>query len=238
MRLLVILFLLANSSWASTRLLVLTENMPPYNYPLRDKIVGSNTALVVAMLKEAEVDYELHVLPWNRGYNLTKTQKNTLLFSTVKSQARTPLFKWIGPLHTESLHFYKLKNRPDIQVNSIEDLAKYKVAVPDEDLALQRLKKTQFDASKVAIVINSGMMLPILFRGSIDLVSLTPSILAHKLKRFPEYSMDELESVHKYYDEMPFYIAVNAQTEDALVNALQRALDKVVAEKFSALVKR
>ena len=91
---------------ADYKVVLLTENFPPFNMAVDDKnfarddgIDGISADIVREMFKRAGIDYTLTLrFPWDRLYRLTLDKPNYGLFSTTYTPERQPLFKWVGPL--------------------------------------------------------------------------------------------------------------------------------------------
>ncbi len=83
----------------ATRLVLVTEEYPPYNMSNdKGEVVGISTDIVKALMTEAGYDYELAIYPWSRAIALARTQVNTCVFSMSRTPEREALYKWIGPL--------------------------------------------------------------------------------------------------------------------------------------------
>src|SRR3990167_4599230 len=88
------------------KVVLLTENFPPFNMAANNKnfardsnIQGLSADIVREMFKRAGIDYSLTLrFPWARIYQQTLETPNHGLFSTSLSEARRPLFKWVGPI--------------------------------------------------------------------------------------------------------------------------------------------
>ena len=81
------------------RLVLVTEEYPPYNMSNdKGEVVGISTAIVKAMMTEVGYDCELSIYPWSRAITLARTQVNTCVFSMSRTPEREALYKWIGPL--------------------------------------------------------------------------------------------------------------------------------------------
>jgi polar amino acid transport system substrate-binding protein len=168
--------------------------------------------------------------PWKRAYDFTKSNPNTLLFSTTKLPLRSEEFKWIGPLYPQQNHAYKLKGRSDIVVNDTQDLKRYTLGLLEYDANHQILASKGLTEDNFRFVVNYEQVLRILLEGRVDLVFHNVYSLKHELQRRPDISMDDLESVYVVPRELQFYIAANKATDDKIITALQASLDALVAE--------
>ena len=52
------------------------------------------------------------ILPWARGYYLLTQKPNVVLFSTARTEARNPLFKWACPIGYAEIVLMGLASRP------------------------------------------------------------------------------------------------------------------------------
>ncbi len=129
------------------RLMLQTENYPPFNMSIEDKnfsresgIDGIATDIVRELMKRSNIDYTMTLrFPWKRIYDLTLKKPNYGIFSTTLTEERKPLFQWVGPLVSNNWVIF-VKSDSDIVINSIEDLKKYKVGGYKGDAIAQHLK--------------------------------------------------------------------------------------------------
>lgn len=83
-----------------------TENFPPFNmadggknFAREEHIQGISATTVREMFKRAGIAYSMTLrFPWDRIYQSTLDLPNHGLFSTSMTDARRPLFKWVGPI--------------------------------------------------------------------------------------------------------------------------------------------
>jgi polar amino acid transport system substrate-binding protein len=83
--------------------------------------------LTIAGAKKSRAD--IKIWPWARGYETALKEKNTVLFSTTRTEARENLFKWVGPIMPSRIVLvakkteHQAKNKT-IQANSGVSVAK------------------------------------------------------------------------------------------------------------------
>ena len=79
----------------------ITEDYPPFNFERDGKRQGIAVDALAEMLALAgarKTRADIKVWPWARGYETALKEKNTVLFSTTRTEAREGLFKWVGPI--------------------------------------------------------------------------------------------------------------------------------------------
>jgi len=224
--LLAVLILVSGCSPAipAGKLLIVTEENPPYNFSdERGNITGQSTEIVLALVKNTGSDAVIETKPWSEGYELVQKQPGTALYSTARMPFREDLFKWVGPIGFSDEWFYA-KRGSDIKITSLDDAKKIEsIAVYKNDsnqLYLMEKGFTNLDVSD-----NDLQCIKKLVDGKVDLW-LGPSeglpFLAYKAGINPA----EIEPV-SYVRRAEWYIAFNKQAPDATIISWQKALDRL-----------
>jgi len=103
-------WLLAGSAQAEVpanyRMVLLTENFPPYNVSINgknfaqeDHIDGIAVDIIREMFKRAGIQYNMTLrFPWDRIYKLALEKPGYGVFVTARLPEREQLFKWVGPI--------------------------------------------------------------------------------------------------------------------------------------------
>lgn len=97
--LLALVLLAAPAAQAAQRLILVTEEYPPYN--MTDgagKIVGVSTGIVSALMAEVGYAYDIQMVPWARAIVMASSHPDTCVFSMSRTPEREATYKWIGPL--------------------------------------------------------------------------------------------------------------------------------------------
>ena len=138
------------------KMVVLTENFPPFNMAVDDKnfarddgIDGISAEIVREMFKRAGIDYSMTLrFPWDRLYRLTLDKPGYALFSTTRTAEREALFKWVGPLGETS---WVLMARGDsaIQVNNLSEASQYRIGAYKNNALSQSL-----ESQKIPLVLS------------------------------------------------------------------------------------
>lgn len=163
--LLTILFALPASAQPFT---LVTEEQPPMNFtdPDTGRVVGISTELVSAIMDKAGYDYTVLMMPWNRAYRRAQTDKDTCIFTTVRTPEREKLFKWVTPLFMSGWAFYETKGR-GLKIDSIDDMRGLVVAATTETVAISDIRS--IPGLKVVEVPRDQRALVLLDEGRADL---------------------------------------------------------------------
>jgi len=210
---------------------------PPYQIQEQDQpLTGVSVELVQAMLKEAGVDAQIQVYPWARAYRIAQERENVMLFSILRNPPREKLFKWVDSLHPFHVFFYRLKNRPEIVVNTLADAKKYKIGVLKDDSRNIYLRSQGFDENLDETRLDEYNIRK-LFRDRIDLLPSDPFVLAYWFKIINndptegfQYDSAQVEPIFRMEGaDGENYIAMSPQTDDRVVEYFRQALARVKA---------
>ena len=229
----IILFILSvlfGSAGYAAQIKLYADSWEPYNYSENGQVVGIATDLVRATFQRANLTCDISIQPWKRAYQNTQRIPYTGLYVVNKTVARTPLFKWVGPLFESNVYLFRLKNRDDIQIDSIGDLAPYRIGVLRGGSVQSFLLKEGVPPSILDLHSHAGLHLNKLFAGRDDLVPGDEVDFLYQAKKLGR-SVSELERAYKLYPS-EYYLAINPETPDEVVDRLQSALDELIEEGY------
>ncbi len=207
-----------------------TENHAPYNFVDKNtgEIVGLAVDVVKAMLNAAgDYDSKIKMYPWARIYNMALTKKNVAIFSMTYTKARDPLFKWVGEIHESKNYLWKEAARRDIQINSREDLNKYKIVVQRNGADHQTLLTVYGLSKNLHVVTNTEQRFNLIFNKHGDLFTEAPFTLKWSLDK-SVYDFNLLEKVY-FIPELggSLNLAFSDETSDKVVNRYKKALKEI-----------
>lgn len=216
----VVLAVLVPATATAAPLTFNTEDWFPYNYTRDGKVVGSSTELIKLVGKNADVDYEIVLGPWNKSYNAALNTPDNCVYTTAVTDERTPLFKWIHPIDTTRLIIYKLKGKP-LTASSLDELKGKKIGSYTGDAAAEFLKSKGFAVDEApADNVNPKKLVT----GRID-AWITTDTSGLKLAREAGVEVEEVMVAHEH----PLGLACNRTVDDAIIARLQKALDDLNA---------
>lgn len=208
-------------------LTVVTEEFPPFNYTRDGKLAGYAVEIVQALLAQAGVDYSMASYPWERAYRMAQLKPNVLIFSIVRTPRREALFQWIAPVARRKVYLYKLAKRHDVQLQSLNDLRRYRVAVNRSDVAQTQLQALGLELGR-QIDLSSQDVTNIrkLAIGRADFIVATEfSIVA--LCAGAGVPFELLERTLMLPGDSDYYIAASLGTPPATVERLRAAFRKL-----------
>ncbi|MGL4251872.1 MAG: substrate-binding periplasmic protein [Aeromonas sp.] len=225
--------LFATVSHASTgleKLHYITEEYKPYNYADEK---GAPTGLAVELLKHIwkktnTPEQPITLMPWARGYYLLTQKPNAVLFSTARTQAREPLFKWacsIGYIEVVLVGLAK----SNITINKLDDAKAYNIGAVRADVGEQLLLNNGFDESKLVSANRLAQALKMLTSGRVELLSThktTMDTLVAEQKINPSHFKEQwvLSS-----EQLCF--AFSHPVSDEVVKAFQTGMTQVLASR-------
>lgn len=216
------------------KVVLLTENFPPFNMASNGKnfardanIQGISADIVREMFKRAAIDYSLTLrFPWDRIYKQAMTMPNHGLFSTSLSEARKPLFKWVGPIAQYQSVLVGLKDggpRP----TDMEQAKAYRIGAYQSAAVSQHLERLGF---KPLNALRDQENIRKLQRGQIDLWATSDPVWRFYAK---EQGVEGLDTALSF-ETSQLYLALNKDTPDEVVERLQQALEQMRSEGYGS----
>jgi len=209
---------------------IYTENYPPYNMKINGVSQGIAIDILDAMLKQMNsklTKKDIKIKPWATGYKIVSKKKNTMLFSTTRTELREPLFKWVGPIIPTKICVIAPKSK-HYKINSIDDLKKYKIGAVINDIGEQLLlsngipkKNVKSVSGKTPVILNFSKM----GKGRIDMFAYEVNVAMYGAKSF-QIDTNAFEPIFTL-KEGQLYYAFNKKTDDKIIKKFQEALDTI-----------
>jgi len=225
--LLLLIFLIGPVCAQQPSLLVMTENLPPFNYSENGKITGISTDIVRYIFKQSGISMKqgkIHLYPWARAYHDIRYYPDTALYSMARTEDRENLFRWVGPLMDVTLGVIAKKER-NIKIDSIDDFRKYRIGTVRDGAPEQLLIKAGVPLEQLDRLALPEQNIRKLQAGRIDMFVFniqTAQYLMVKLGIDPT----DYETVFMLKNPV-LYLALNKNTDPDIVNRLQQSLDKM-----------
>ena len=202
-------------------LTLFTELYPPFNYNNSGRLTGSSVEQLKLMLGEAGLSYTIDIVPWARAYSLAQQTPSTCVFSTMMTPARAGLFKWVTPLYRETQVLARRSDEGAAPV-TLEDARRSVVGVYINDVAAELARDGGFERIDNSPSMNTTVEK--LLNGRVDFIYMARSTV----DRLKEQGIAIEPAVDAYHALGG--LACSRQTPDAIIEALQRALDRMIAD--------
>jgi len=216
-----ILGLLGQGPAQAKDLQIFTEENKPLNFSSPNKEVTGFSSEVVKEIQKRIGDKSTIVIgPWASAYQQVQTTPDTMLYSTMRTEEREKLFKWVGPLTVVRTSFYGAKSVGKFA--TLDDAKKAaKITLPnkyytDQFLVAEGFKNLErvesptamiqkFDAGEALVFTSSDFALPLLLDNN--------------------HVPLEKVSLLLTYMETSHYLAFSPKTADEVVAKWQKGLD-------------
>lgn len=209
------------------RFYIFTESYPPYNAAVSGQgfahnaegITGICTRMVKAMMSRLDYDFVMKMRDWSWAYNWVQGRENHGLFCTARTEEREDEFQWVGPLASITWTLFAAPDS-DIALDSLDQARQYTIAGYKGDVMSDYLIDQGFEV----ITSVSGEQNPLrLTLGQADLW-VTDGVVG-PLVAEEVHGINGLQPV-LVFRETPMYLAVSNETDQAVVDDLQRAVDQ------------
>ena len=211
---------------------VVSEIYPPYQV-MNDKgeLQGWAADKVKSIFYNASVDYNVKIYPWARAYQLALTEPNVFIFSLLRTDEREQLFQWIAPLCMIKFSFYRLKNRPDIQVNSLAEAKNYLIAAQKGQASAEYLLRLGFEPEKhLSISYNNDNFIKMLAFGRVDLIVLSSTHFQSLINTKSPYT-EIIEPIFPInYLTRNLYLASSVNSPPEIIKRLNNAYDELAPQ--------
>jgi len=199
-----------------------TEQYPPLTFLNSfGEITGFGTDIVREIMKRNGTFYDIKLSLWSNGYEMALNNPNFCLFTMDRTDLRKDLFKWVGPIGTNTTYFYT-RAGSGITITSLDDAKKLEsVGTVNSWFSDQHLRSLGF--TNLVSDGSPAVMTKMLVSGEIDAFVCTSVTFPEILKDAGyQYSMVSPAFALMSSD---YYIAFSNNTPDSVVKQWQDALD-------------
>lgn len=222
-----LLLLIGYSSLAlAAKLQLYTEEYRPLSYFDDGKLTGMAVEVVEQLIQRTGASASIQVVPWTRGYHQVQREANTGLFSIVRTARRESLFQWVGPIALGHTSFYARRGA-GLNVRSLNDVERFStVAVPKQWYSYEYLSDKGL--KNLYAVPTPQHMTKMFKHGRIELLVASSLALDDMLAEQGMSARDvELQFTLMGTNS---YIAFSKNTDPALVQRWQQALDQLTRD--------
>ncbi len=214
-----------DSTPAYDTLTLYTEDNPPFNYAENNEVHGASVDLLLKIFEHLNVKksrQDIVLLPWARGYTETQRRKNTILFGTVRTKERENLFKWVVPI-SDGQVVLLVKSERMANLQPPLNFSSYTYGVSKASREEQVLLEAGVSRQNFLYVQSNVSALQMLARDRIDFWARDIVVVGWTMRK-EQVDRRHFTVAHRF-DMMPLYFALNKDTDDHIVEGLQKALN-------------
>ncbi len=205
---------------------VFTEPLAPLHYEKDGKIEGLATELVRLIFVEAGLEPQFEIYPWKRAYRKALNTPESFIYTINRTAEREALFKWIGPILPKNVYLYRLKNRNDIEITTIEDAKKYTTSVILGHSLTRWFHDQGFhDGKELFVTPNKEVQIRFFLKGRCDLITGNEYTIHASLHGQGRSLDDVVPAV--FISSGGYYIGANPAVADETVAKLQAANNSI-----------
>ncbi|MCQ1538109.1 transporter substrate-binding domain-containing protein [Methanocalculus taiwanensis] len=205
----------------------MTENYPPFNY-LEDGVAkGISVDLLYAAYEEMKDPIrsdQIEVRLWAYAYDKALSEKNTVIFGTIRLPEREDDFKWAGPIISEQKVIFAVQGETRT-ISAPEDLNNYQIGVIQGDAAYEQLLAIGVNPDNIYPTGDVEGLILMTQEGIIDFWCYGELAGRHFIQEITG-STDSYKAIYTL-NSHDLYYAFNKETPDTVVDAFQAALDTV-----------
>ena len=226
-----LLFILLLPGWLCAQsvpsVMVMTEDLPPFNFMEDGQITGISTEVVRHVFHDAGVAMtqgDIQLYPWARAYHIIKYTPETALFSMARTDEREDLFSWVGPLLNVTIGVVAKKDRK-IDIRTIDDFKHYRIGTVRDGAPEQLLIKAGVPLKNLERLALPEQNIRKLSADRIDLFVFNIQTIQYMMVKLGINPTD-YETVYMLKNPI-LYLALNKNTDPDLIDRLQQSLDKM-----------
>ena len=222
---LLILLLSLSPVLAANELRVVTEEYPPYQTVVDGRLVsGTSFNLVKELLRRADFNSRIELLPWARAYAVATAQANVVIFSIARSAEREAYFHWLYKLEGLSYHFYALAARKDLQTSNLTDISRSTVVAVRNSFEAASLMELGFIENKnLILTLNYKDAWQMLMLGRADF-TYANQLIEGVIEGTPDDNSPLFTKSFNIGETSDLYVAASINTDKAILKKLQASL--------------
>jgi polar amino acid transport system substrate-binding protein len=209
----------------------ITHQFPPFNFQKDNSLQGISIDLLELVWNRMGENLNrsiIEFLPWTEGYQRTLNEKNTVLFVAAKLPEREQLFKWAGPVGSDTKVLLAKKDK-NLTIAGPEDLKNYRIGVVKDDSAVQFVLNNGVRMEDLVVERTSKPIIEMLQNDSIDAWAYSETA-GRWLIQDSGVNASDYRAAYRL-GQIEAYYAFNKETPDPIVQSFQEALDSLKSNK-------
>ena len=192
--------------------------------------------MIACSLIDLQIEDNIIVVPWARGYRATLAGGNKILFSIARTEHREQLFHWVGPLATEKVYLYQ-RQESNFQIDSLDQARNVATIVVTRDFPEhQYLQELGFENLHLTTKAVDNFRMLMGYRGEITVAGEYTVGFLLKKAGIPR---SKIARTNVMLFENEIYIALSKDISLTEVGRWQKALDKIkLSTKYLKIINK
>jgi len=227
--LLLIFFSLVSNA---NQLRFVAEDLPPFHFlDANKKPTGALVEVIEALMSRTKLSGSIELMPFARSYNLALKNKNTFMFSLMKSTDREKNFQWVSQVYKSKAFLIGLRERSELNINNLDEAKAFVVGTIRGYHSEQYLKDVGFSTNKnLHLSVNYKHMWSMLFGEHIDYV-LTNFVAIDREMKSIGFNKKDIKAFVELRDfPGDLFIATGLGTSGKIVDDLAGAVQEIKAD--------
>lgn len=210
----------------ATEIEFMTHFMRPFTWKEEGKYKGFAVEIVREMMKSMNHPENFEMYPFIRGLKTVQSEPNRAFFIAARRPEREKTVKWVGPLVTNGVYFYKKKGS-SVKLDSLEDLWNLITIGVGNGVADDTFLRSK-GFTNLYRVNNAQQLVQMLVAGKIDATPIGELVM-REMAKDAGIDPNKIErTAIKLYDSV-VYLVFSKNVSDEVVKQWQQALDKLKA---------
>lgn len=214
-------------TYAESKIRIIAENFPPYNYIENNRIKGLSVDVIKAVFNDSRIPYYIEVRSHVNAFEETLKNGNTFYISVKKNPENRNLFIFIGPIVRSSISVFSMK---DIHISDLKQMQNYKTGASPADEDYFILNGFLPGKNLFTETGNNHELKNIrkLITGEIELLSINGALL-QLISRQNNIDCSKFQKVYEIDDLGDgLYIAANESSSSDIIGKLNKSLNNVI----------
>ncbi|MDU0353718.1 transporter substrate-binding domain-containing protein [Paraglaciecola aquimarina] len=216
-------FLFSYNSYAN-EIRFLSHSIKPFTYDEKGEMKGFAVEIVETLMERTNTREKISLYPFKRALKNVQSKDDHALFIVARIPERENTVKWVGPIFSSDVYFYKKKGSA-ISIRSIDDIRKVRsigVQLGNADFTyLTGLGVTNFSQT-----ISHTQSIKMLNKGRIDITPISEFVLPYVTAE-AGIDINNFERINFKLYESSLYIAFSKNVPNETIVAWQNALTSI-----------
>jgi len=160
---------------------VISSDWRPYVYQENNQFKGSSYDILTQVFNQANLQFDLKIMPWARVYSYGLTKKNQLILGLGRTPQRENLFHWIGPVDKGvKAYFFRLKTNA-INITKLDDVKNYRVGIQRRSYNHEFMIAHSFEKN-LQLTVTPVQLIKMLIKNRLDLVLIPEKEMSEIIK--------------------------------------------------------